>query len=143
MEEELKDPLAELSTELRAVIVVDKRVTEVEKRVDRLEFDVPIYASEADELCKAVKKKGTMLLGGKKSNAYNDSQLRDSVYRDIYNAIKYQFDLRDSSGKYKTYKALQRKHFNRAMALVEAYELPVFLLEKVNYENSQVNLEMV
>lgn len=142
MEAEIKDPFTGLSTELKAVIVVDKRVTEVEKRVERLEFDVPLYAAEADELCKAVKKKGTMLLGGKKSNAYKDSRLRDSVYRDIYNAIKYQFDLRDSSGKYKTYKALQRKHFDRAMELVETYELPVFLHEKVNYENSQVSLEM-
>lgn len=142
MEEELKDPFIGLSTELRAVIVVDKRVTEVEQRVDRLEFDVPLYAAEADELCQAVKKKGTEILGGKKSNAYKNTKLRDSVYRNIYNAIKYQFDLRDSSGKYKTYKALQRKHFTKAMELVKNYELPVFLKEKVDNENSQMNLEV-
>ena len=63
---------------------MDKRVTEVEQRVDRLEFDVPLYAAEADELCQAVKKKGTEILGGKKSNAYKNTKLRDSVYRNIY-----------------------------------------------------------
>lgn len=142
MEKEISDPFAGLSTELRAVIVVDQRVTAVEKRVDRLEYDVPLYAAEADELCQAVKKKGTALLGGKKSNAYKDSRLRDAVYRNIYNAIKYQFDLRDSSGKYKSYKALQRKHFDKAMKMVKEYELPVFLREKVNDANSQINLEV-
>lgn len=142
MEKELNDPFAGLSPELRAVIVVDQRVTAVEQRIDRLEYDVPLYASEADELCQAVKKKGTVLLGGKKSNAYKDSKLRDAVYRNIYNAIKYQFDLRDSSGKYKSYKALQRKHFDKAMRLVRDYELPVFLQEKVNNANAQINLEV-
>ena len=126
----------------QAILEVNEKVENVEQRVDRLEYDVPLYAAEADELCQAVKKKGTQLLGGKKSNAYKNSKLRDSVYRNIYNAIKYQFDLRDSSGKYKSYKALQRKHFSRAMELVKEYDLPIFLKEKVENENAQINLEV-
>lgn len=126
----------------QAILEVNEKVENVEQRVDRLEYDVPLYAAEADELCQAVKKKGTQLLGGKKSNAYKNSKLRDSVYRNIYNAIKYQFDLRDSSGKYKSYKALQRKHFSKSMDLVKEYELPVFLQEKVENENAQMNLEV-
>lgn len=137
-----KDTFSNLSPELRAVIVVDQRVTAVEQRVDRLEYDVPLYAAEADELSQTVKKKGTALLGGKTSNAYKDSKLIDSVYRNIYNTIKYQFDLRDSSGKYKSYKALQRKHFDKAMQLAKDYELPVFLQEKVNNANAQIILEV-
>ncbi len=126
----------------QAILEVNEKVENVEQRVDRLEYDVPLYAAEADELCQAVKKKGTQLLGGKKSNAYRNSKLRDSVYRNIYNAIKYQFDLRDSSGKYKSYKALQRKHFRKALELVKEYDLPIFLKEKVENENAQINLEV-
>lgn len=126
----------------QAILEVNEKVENVEQRVDRLEYDAPLYAAEADELCQAVKKKGTQLLGGKKSNAYRNSKLRDSVYRNIYNAIKYQFDLRDSSGKYKSYKALQRKHFRKALELVKEYDLPIFLKEKVENENAQINLEV-
>ena len=62
---------------------------------------------------------------------------------DVYKRqIKYQFDLRDSSGKYKSYKALQRKHFRKALELVKEYDLPIFLKEKVENENAQINLEV-
>lgn len=55
-----------LSPELRAVIVVDQRITSVEKKVEHLEYDIPLYGSEADELCNHVKRKGVDMLGGKK-----------------------------------------------------------------------------
>lgn len=34
-----------LSPELRAVIVVDQRITSVEKKVEHLEYDIPLYRS--------------------------------------------------------------------------------------------------
>ncbi len=131
---------AGLSTELKAVIVVDQRVTKVEKRVDRLEFDIPLYGSESDELSKRVKKKGVEVLGGKNTNAYKDTKLRREVYTDIYAQVKREFGLYDEDGKFTTYKSLKRRYLQDAYVIVEAYSAPMYLEEKIRYCNSQMNL---
>lgn len=130
-----------MSTELRAVIVVDQRVTKIEKRVDYLENDIPLYGSEADELCRKVKKKGVSVLGGKESNAYNEGKLRSEVYTDIYNQIKREFGLYDSNGRFITYKALKRRYIQDAHLIVENYVPPKYLVEKINNANAQMQIE--
>lgn len=130
----------DMSTELKAVIVVDKRVTKIEQRVERLEYDIPLYGSEADELCNHVKHKGIEMLGGKDSNAYKDSGVSKAVYRDIYNQIKREYGLYDDKGRFKSYKALKRRYITGAHEIVEAYELPMYLEEKVNDCNAQISM---
>lgn len=137
-----ENSLADLSTELQAVIVVDKRVTKVEQRVERLEYDIPLYAAEADELSNHVKRKGVELLGGKNSNAYKDTKIRASVYRDIYNQIRREFGLFDDRGSYKSYKALKRRYIYDAHELVDTYELPTYLIEQIRNSNAQMNMEV-
>ena len=134
--------LAGLSTELRAVIVVDKRVTKIENRIDRLEYDIPLYGSEADELCNHVKRKGVEMLGGKESNAYKDTKIRAAVYTDIYNQIKREFGLYDDKERFKSYKALKRRYIYEAHELVDCYELPTYLEEQVRECNAQMNMEV-
>lgn len=132
----------DLSPELKAVIVVDKRITKVEEKVEHLEYDIPLYGSETDELCNHVKRKGVDMLGGKQSNAYKDTKIRSAVYSDIYNQIKREFGLYDDKGRYKSYKALKRRYIYDAHELVDAYELPTYLQEQVNDCNAQVNMEV-
>ena len=134
--------LSGLSTELRAVIVVDKRVTKIENRIDRLEYDIPLYGSEADELCNHVKRKGVEMLGGKESNAYKDTKIRAAVYTDIYNQIKREFGLYDDKGRFKSYKALKRRYIYEAHELVDSYELPTYLEEQVKDCNAQTSMEV-
>lgn len=135
------DAFENMSKELRAVIVVDQRVTKIEKRVDYLENDIPLYGSESDELSRKVKKKGVEVLGGKDSNAYNDSKLRSEVYTDIYNQVKREFGLYDSNGRFVTYKALKRRYIEDAHLIVENYVPPKYLAEKISNANAQQNLE--
>lgn len=135
------DVLQGLSQELQAVIVVDKRVTKIEKRVDHLENDIPLYGAEADELCNHVKRKGVEILGGKKSNAYKDSKIRTAVYTDIYNQIKREFGLYDDKGRYKSYKALKRRYIYEAHEVIDSYVLPTYLAEQISNCNKQFNLE--
>ena len=137
-----ENSLTDLSPELRAVIVVDKRITKVEEKVEHLEYDIPLYGSEADELCNHVKRKGVGMLGGKESNAYKDTKIRSAVYSDIYNQIKREFGLYDDKGRYKSYKALKRRYIYDAHELVDAYELPTYLQEQVNDCNAQINMEV-
>lgn len=137
-----ENSLADLSPELRAVIIVDKRITKVEKKVEHLEYDIPLYGSEADELCNHVKRKGVDMLGGKESNAYKDTKVRATVYTDIYNQIKREFGLYDEKGHYKSYKALKRRYLADAHELIDTYELPFYLQERVNDCNAQLSMEV-
>ena len=134
--------LADLSPELKAVIIVDKRITKVEKKVEHLEHDMPLYGAEADELCSHVKRRGSAILGGKQSNAYKDSKIRSAVYTDIYNQIKREFGLYDENGRYKSYKALKRRYLYEAHELIDTYELPKYLQERVNDCNAQMSMEV-
>lgn len=134
--------LADLSPELRAVIVVDKRITKVEKKVERLEYDIPLYGSEADELCNHVKRKGVNIMGGKNSNAYKDTKIRTAVYTDIYNQVKREFGLYDDKGRFTSYKALKRRYIYEAHELIDDYELPKFLEERVRDCNAQMSMEV-
>lgn len=137
-----ENSLADLSPELRAVIVVDKRITKVEKKVEYLEYDIPLYGSEADEICNHVKRKGVEMLGGKQSNSYKDSKIRASVYTDIYNQIKREFGLYDDKGRYTSYKSLKRRYIYDAHELIDAYELPTYLSERITDCNAQMNMEV-
>lgn len=139
---ELANPLAGISPELQAVIVVDKRVTRIEEKVDYLEYDIPLYGAEADELCNHVKRKGVDMLGGKASNAYKDTKIRSAVYADIYNQIKREFGLYDDKGRYKSYKALKRRYIYDAHELIDTYELPIYLQEQIRDCNAQISMEV-
>lgn len=139
---EITNPLAGISPELQAVIVVDKRVTRIEEKVEHLEYDIPLYGAEADELCNHVKRKGVDMLGGKASNAYKDTKIRSAVYADIYNQIKREFGLYDDKGRYKSYKALKRRYIYDAHELIDTYELPIYLQEQIRDCNAQISMEV-
>lgn len=136
---ELAD-LSDLSVELQAIIMHDKKIQRIETRMDKLEYDIPLYGSEADELCNHVKRKGVEMLGGKSSNAYADNKIRTAVYTDIYNQIKREFGLYDDKGHYKSYKALKRRYIYEAHEVVDAYELPLYLNETIIDCNAQLTL---
>ncbi len=130
--------LSDLSIELQAIIMHDKKIQGIETRMDKLEFEIPLYGSEADELCNHVKRKGVEMMGGKSSNAYKDTKIRAAVYSDIYNQIKREFGLYDDKGRYKSYKALKRKYIYDAHEVIDAYDLPTFLREQVEGCNAQL-----
>lgn len=134
-----KEQFEGLSTELQAIIMHDKKIQKIETRMDKLEYDIPLYGAEADELCNHVKRKGVAVMGGKESNAYKDTKIRSAVYTDIYNQLKREFGLYDEKGRFKSYKALKRRYIYEAHELIDVYELPVFLKEQVNDCNSQLN----
>ena len=132
--------LSDLSVELQAIIMHDKKIKRIETRMDRLEFDIPLYGSEADDLCNHVKRKGVEVMGSKKSNAYQDTKIRTAVYTDIYNQIKREFGLYDDKGRYTSYKALKRKYIKEAHGLIDSYEPPMYLRERIEDCNAQISL---
>lgn len=128
-----------LSTEMKAILMHDEKIVKIENRMDKLEFEIPLYGSEADELSNHVKRKGVAILGGKNSEAYKDGVIRQKVYRDIYDQIKREFGLYSDDGKPKSYKALKRKYIYEAHEFVDCYEAPLYLQESINAVNAQMS----
>lgn len=129
-----------MSNELKAIFVLDERTVKMEERMDKLEYDIPLYGAEADELSGHVKRKGVKVLGGKQSEAYKDTEIRSKVYRDIYDQIRREFNLYDNSGRAISYKALKRKYIADAHELVDCYEVPTYLAELIEAANAQMRL---
>ena len=77
-----------------------------------------------------------------KKDAYKDTKIRSAVHTDIYNQIKREFGLYDDKGKFKSYKSLKRRYIYEAHELIDAYELPTYLQERVNDCNAQMNMEV-
>lgn len=139
----VKKPLSQLEILQQSVEILnrhDQEIKQIDTRMDKLEFDIPLYGSEADELSNHVKRKGVAVLGGKQSEAYKDSNIRSKVYRDIYDQIKREFGLYADDGKPKSYKALKRKYIADAHDVVDCYEPPMYLEEMIKDANSQLCL---
>ena len=142
MEEQIVNPFEGISQELQAVIVVDKRITEVDEKVSKVDRDLqqfkqelPILGVEESKITNAVKRKGVHVLGGKESNAYHDKSICKKVYSDIYAQLKRQFGV-------STYKAIKRSQSDLAVKIVNEYEAPIALAEIIKDCNSQINLEV-
>ena len=130
-----------LSKEMQAILMIDQKQVKMEERLDHLEYDIPLYGSEADELSNHVKRRGVAILGGKRSEAYNDSKIRDKVYRDIYGCIKREFGIYDDEGRPISYKALKRKYLADAHDLIDCYEAPTYLSELIDNANAQQRMD--
>lgn len=135
--------MSNMSAELKAILMHDEKLVKIESRMDKLEFDIPLYGSEADELSNHVKRKGVAVLGGKKSEAYKDSNIRSKVYRDIYDQIKREFGIYLDDGKPKSYKALKRKYIYEAHECIDMYEVPTYLKEMIDNVNAQISLNEI
>ena len=114
---------------------LEKSVATTKRGLMDIEEEYPLLPPEADDLSKEVKKKGVAVMGGKKSNAYNNVELRKRVYRDIWHEVKRQYGLVDEVGRQQSYKKLKRKYFKGALIAVGEYELPINLANDIEEEN--------
>ena len=134
--------LQNMSPELQAIIMHDKKIQQVESKAESVnqdlqdfKMDMPILGIEIDKITSAVKKKGVKCLGGKESNAYKDKSLRGKVYHDIYRELKRQFGV-------STYKAIKRNQCDLAVEVIGRYELPYVLAEQIRDCNAQISMEV-
>lgn len=105
------------------------------KNLREIEEEYPLLPPEADDISSAVRRKGVEVMGGKNANAYQNNELRQRVFRDIYSEIKRNYGLIDEKGKQHSYKKLKRKYFRPALILISEYELPIVLSNEVDAEN--------
>jgi prophage antirepressor-like protein len=113
---------------------LNERVTDVEKKIDSLENDMPLYGCEIDDIKNHVNRKVVNVLGGKTSEAYRDGSIRSSVFKDIYRQLKREY------GCVASYKSIKRKWIDDAHDLISNYEVPKVLEEQIRDANAQIRL---
>ena len=111
-------------------VELNKRIDDIQTEFETLKMDLPILPIEAEKITEAVKRKGTLVLGGKESNAYNSRSIRQKVYSNIHSNLRYQFQV-------KSYKAIKRSQVERAVKIIGEYKPPVFLKNEIDTENAQ------
>lgn len=114
-------------------VELTQKVDSLDKKIDRLELDLPILGVEIDRITSAVHKKGVECLGGKYSEAYRDRSLRGKVYADIYAELKLHFGVG-------SYKSIKRSQCDLAVSIIDGYQLPFGLKDMVQYRNAQLGL---
>ena len=111
-------------------VELNKRIDDIQTEFETLKMDLPILPIEAEKITEAVKRKGTLVLGGKESNAYNSRSVRQKVYSNIHSNLRYQFQV-------KSYKAIKRSQVEQAVKIIGEYKPPVFLKNEIDTENAQ------
>ena len=130
-EKKAKNPYPQLSKELQAIFILDERTQRIEKEIEDIKENSMINNYECEQVQNAVKKKGSGILGGKNSAAYQDRSVRTKVYTDIQFTLKRNFGIT-------SYKALKRKQLDKALQIIEEYKVPVVLEDKINELNNQI-----
>ena len=122
---EVKEEVKEVRNELE----------ETNNKFDNFIEDLPLIGDEPEELQAVVRRAGTKALGGYNSPAYCDKSLSKKVYRNVWDYIKGQFNV-------KKYKAIKRKYLGKAIELAESYKAPFHLQEEIDMINNQSKLEI-
>ncbi|WP_195617355.1 ORF6C domain-containing protein [Clostridium paraputrificum] len=122
---EVKEEVKEVRNELE----------ETNNKFDNFIEDLPLIGDEPEELQAVVRRVGTKALGGYNSPAYCDKSLSKKVYRNVWDYIKGQFNV-------KKYKAIKRKYLSKAIELAESYKAPFHLQEEIDMINNQSKLEI-
>lgn len=144
LEEHVQKPrtaLEQIALLAQGALELEEKVDSVEQEVYSIKNDMPLFGAESDELSAHVKRKGMEMLGGKKSEAYKDNKVRQTVYRDIYSQLKREFGIYDDEGKTKSYKALKRKDLADAHEFIDCYTLPSYLQDVITNCNAQIRMD--
>lgn len=114
---------------------------ELEQKIDSVNDDLqdfkrtmPLLAIDCHHIVDAKNRKVVFLLGGKDGNAYKNKSLRGKVYRDLEGQLRREFDVR-------SYKEIHRNQTDKALEIINKYELPLFLADLVAVENAQMPIE--
>ena len=113
MEQQLKNPYANMSKELQAILMVDKKQQEQDKRISIIEEKMTINYELAENLRSAINCRTVELLGGKDAEAYK--RLSKKLFSAFYRDIKRTF-------KVNSYKNLSVKNYDKAMEYIQNWE---------------------
>ena len=107
------NPFENMSKELQAILLVDKKQQELDNRITTIEDKMTDNYELAENLRSAINCRAVELLGGKDAEAYK--KLNKKLYASFYRDIKRTF-------KVNSYKNLSVKNYDLAISFIEAWE---------------------
>ena len=107
------NPYENMSKELQAILLVDKKQQELDNRITTIEDKMTVNYELAENLRSAINYRAVELLGGKDAEAYK--KLNKKLYAAFYRDIKRTF-------KVNSYKNLSVKNYDLAISFIEAWE---------------------
>ncbi len=129
-----KSPVELLELQLQAIKHQEAEIKAVKDDFNEFKITIPLFGNEQEELQRAVRSKGTYLLGGRNAAAYNDKSLRQRLYSDLQREIKRQFGVN-------TYKAIKRFQLDKAKEIIKNYNPPLVIQDEILLINNQMNLK--
>lgn len=107
------NPYENMSKELQAILLVDKKQQELDNRITTIEDKMTVNYELAENLRSAINSRAVELLGGKDAEAYK--KLNKKLYAAFYRDIKRTF-------KVNSYKNLSVKNYDLAINFIETWE---------------------
>ena len=111
-------------------IELKEKIEAINDDLQEFKRDMPLLALECQKITKAKNQKVVPMLGGKNAPAYKDNSLRQLVYSDIDAQLRREFGVN-------TYKAIKRNQCDVAIKIINEYELPMYLKDRIDNENAQ------
>lgn len=130
--EMIEDPYKGISTELRAILMLDKKQQEIEKRVTGIENKMTIDYELAENLRNAISSRAVYLLGGKYTDAYK--KLSKKLFAEFYKGLKTSF-------KVNSYKNIAQKNYDDALKYIENWKPSEMLVYAIQGLNGQLSFE--
>lgn len=130
--EMIEDPYKGISTELRAILMLDKKQQEIEKRVTGIENKMTIDYELAENLRNAISSRAVYLLGGKYTDAYK--KLSKKLFAEFHKGLKTSF-------KVNSYKNIAQKNYDDALKYIENWKPSEMLVYAIQGLNGQLSFE--
>lgn len=111
-------------------VKLEEKIESVNDDLQEFKRDMPLLALECQKITKAKNQKVVPILGGKDAPAYKDNSLRQLVYSDIDAQLRREFGVN-------TYKAIKRNQCDVAIKIINEYELPMYLKDRIDDTNAQ------
>ena len=111
-------------------IELKEKIDAVNDDLQEFKRDMPLLALECQKITKAKNQKVVPILGGKDAPAYKDNSIRQQVYSDIDAQLRREFGVN-------TYKAIKRNQCDVAIKIINEYELPMYLKDRIDDANAQ------
>ena len=130
--EMIEDPYKGISTELRSILMLDKKQQEIEKRVTGIENKMTIDYELAENLRNAISTRAVYLLGGKHTGAYK--KLSKKLFAEFYRDLKTSF-------KVNSYKNIAQKKYDDALKYIENWKPSEMIVYKIQELNGKLSFE--